>query len=311
MMTIYKLQQIWTYCLIVFITTLAMSVPDAISKENSLISLVYNDKLKAYQDVVKGFKSVLNASDYKVSYVDNIDYSPIDNNARLILALGSKAINLIPSKRDSFTASPQIISTLTLNNNLLMNTLDLAGISIQASAKTQLNWHKRILPDSRRIGVLYDPKNSQALINELRKIAPTLGLTIISAAVHSPTDLTSALKLLGREADTILSIPDKTVYSGKTAKAILLFSYRNHIPFIGMSASWVKAGAIYALDWDYVHLGQQCAELALTMLAGKKAGSIPLQYPKKEEYLLNLKTAKQLKIELSNKVINGAREVFQ
>lgn len=311
MMTIYKLQQIWTYCLIVFITTLAMSVPDAISKENSLISLVYNDKLKAYQDVVKGFKSVLNASDYKVSYVDNIDYSPIDNNARLILALGSKAINLIPSKRDSFTASPQVISTLTLNNNLLMNTLDLAGISIQASAKTQLNWHKRILPDSRRIGVLYDPKNSQALINELRKIAPTLGLTIIAAAVHSPTDLTSALKLLGREADTILSIPDKTVYSGKTAKAILLFSYRNHIPFIGMSASWVKAGAIYALDWDYVHLGQQCAELALTMLAGTKAGSIPLQYPKKEEYLLNLKTAKQLKIELSNKVINGAREVFQ
>lgn len=311
MMTINKLQKKWTYCLIVLITTMAMGVPKAISQENSLISLIYNEQLKPYQDIVKGFKSVLNNSNFKVSYVDNTDYSPIDNNSRLILALGSKAINLIPSKRDNFTVPPDIISTLTLNNNLLMNTPHLAGIAIQASAKTQLNWHKRILPDARRIGVLYDPENSQTLINELSKIAPTLGLTIIAAAVRSPTELTSALKLLGREADTILSIPDKTVYSGRTAKAILLFSYRNRIPFVGMSKSWVKAGAIYALDWDYVSLGQQCAQIAMAILDGKKANSIPLQYPTSEQYLLNLKTAKQLKVEFSNEIINGAIEVFQ
>ena len=288
-----------------------MAVPKALSQEKQLIGLVYNDQLKAYQDVVKGFKTLLNDSDYKVSYVDNTDYSPIDNNSRLILALGTKAINLIPSNLDNFTAPPEIISTLTLNNNLLMKTPNLAAISIQASVKTQLSWHKRILPDLRRVGVLYDPNNSQVLIDELSKIAPTLGLEIIAAAVHSPTELTSALKVLGREADTILSIPDKTVYSGKTAKAILLFSYRNRMPFIGMSKSWVKAGAIYALDWDYVSLGQQCAEIAITILDGKKASSIPLQYPKEEEYLLNLKTAKQLKVELSKNIINGAREVFQ
>jgi len=299
------------YALLALLCVTGVCAAQAMAQERPLISLIYNDKLSAYQEVIKGFKSVVNDSSFKVNYLENVDYSAIDENSRLILALGSKAINLIPSNQDNFRHTPDIISTLTLNNDLLQNTPNLTGIAIQASAQSQLNWHKRILPGAKRIGVLYDPKNSQALIEQLNEIAPTFDLEIIAVAVHSPTEITAALKRLGREADSILSIPDTSVYSGKTAKAILLFSYRNKIPFIGMSRAWVKAGAIYALDWDYFAIGQQCAELAIAILAGKKAGTIPIQYPNSEQYLLNLKTAEQLKIDFSTEIINGAREVFQ
>lgn len=304
-------QVIWKGALAIQIGFIILFVPNVMANNAVQISLVFNDKLQAYNDVIYGFKTTLEKNKIPVNYIENTDYRPINTNTQLILALGSKAINLIPKNRKRFTQTPDIISTLTLNNELLVNTPNLVGISIQASAQKQLTWHQRILPNKKRIGILYNPETSQALIDEFKQSANKLGLEIIAVPVHSPTELTSALKLLAREADTILGIPDKMVYSGKTAKAILLFSYRNRMPFIGLSKSWVKAGAIYALDWNYVSLGKQCAELAMSIIAGEKANSMPLQFPMKEDYLLNLKTANQLKIDLSDTIVAEAREVFQ
>ncbi|MFO0732606.1 MAG: ABC transporter substrate binding protein [Nitrospiraceae bacterium] len=47
-----------------------------------------------------------------------------------------------------------------------------------------------------------------------------------------------------------------------TAEPILLSTFRNKIPLAGLSTSWVKAGALYALDRDYLDIGSQCGEIA-------------------------------------------------
>jgi putative ABC transport system substrate-binding protein len=51
-------------------------------------------------------------------------------------------------------------------------------------------------------------------------------------------------------------------------KTLLLFSFRHKLPLIGLSETWVHAGALYALDWDYRELGAFCGRLALGQLAG-------------------------------------------
>ena len=48
----------------------------------------------------------------------------------------------------------------------------------------------------------------------------------------------------------------------QTAEPILLSTLKNKIPLVGLSSSWVKAGALYALDRDYVDIGLQSGELA-------------------------------------------------
>jgi putative ABC transport system substrate-binding protein len=90
-----------------------------------------------------------------------------------------------------------------------------------------------------------------------------------------------------------------------------LFSFRNRMPFSGLSASWVKAGALYALDRDYEDLGAQCAEMALKVLDGKHAGSIPPARPRKVRYVLNLRTAEHLKLNLPSELVDGAAEVYR
>ena len=106
-------------------------------------------------------------------------------------------------------------------------------------------------------------------------------------------------------------VTDQVVLSRQTAEAILLFSFRNRIPFAGLSASWVKAGALYALDRDYTDLGAQCGEMALRVRRGRRASTLPPETPRKILYALNLRTAQRMKLNLPKELIDGAEQVFE
>ncbi|MCA9452115.1 MAG: hypothetical protein KC584_05745, partial [Nitrospira sp.] len=64
--------------------------------------------------------------------------------------------------------------------------------------------------------------------------------------VETPQELPDALDSLPGNADVLWGFTDSVVFSPETVKGILLFSFRNRIPFVGLSTSWVKAGAVYA-----------------------------------------------------------------
>jgi putative ABC transport system substrate-binding protein len=79
---------------------------------------------------------------------------------------------------------------------------------------------------------------------------------------------------------------------------------------VGPSASWAKAGALYALDWDYADLGAQAAELAARIVRGAAPGAIPLVTPRKVPYAVNPRAAAHMKLEVPRDLIRHAREVF-
>lgn len=185
------------------------------------------------------------------------------------------------------------------------------GVLLEFPLETQLEWIRRFVPKSQAIGVLYNPAENREQIERAKKVAGRLGMRLIPREVHRPQDLPDALQSLAREADMLWAVTDKTVLSRQTAQAILLFSFRNRMPFSGLSASWVKAGALYALDRDYEDLGAQCAEMAIKILNGRRAGSIPPARPRKVVYVLNLKTAEHLKLSLPRELVDGAAQVFR
>jgi putative ABC transport system substrate-binding protein len=177
--------------------------------------------------------------------------------------------------------------------------------------ETQFQWLRNVLPQNRTVGVLFNPQENRRTIEEANRIAQSLGLLLIAVEVQTPQALPDALKSLAREADVLWGIPDQTVLSPQTAKPLLLFSFRNRIPFVGLSTPWVEAGALYALDRDYTDLGVQCGELALQILQGKPAKSLPPVSPRKIVYALNLKTAQYMKVDIPQALVAEARQVFQ
>lgn len=280
--------------------TVSMSLADG-----PIVAVVSNDEVSAYRQVVKGFKAAIVDELPEVKFVDLTD--EIAQKPALVFAVGSASVRRSLDKLNDV----ELVATMILNDELLKQRPQTTSILLQHSPLIQLQWHRRLLPQVKRVGILYDPKYNQTWVDAAKIDAAQLGLEIVAIPVFSAKNLSAALRAIGRQADSIMSIADQTVYSGKTAKTVLLFSFRNRIPFVGLSEAWVKAGALYALDWDYQDLGRQSGDIALKTLKGEQSQTAKSQLPANTLYQLNLKTAEQLKLKISQEYIDGAAKVYQ
>jgi putative ABC transport system substrate-binding protein len=204
-----------------------------------------------------------------------------------------------------------LVACMIVDEDDLGGARNATGVMLEIPLETQLEYVRRFLPETRTIGVLYNPLENGERIQEARRIAGRLGLRLVAQEVLRPQDLPGALDHVGREADLLFGMMDQMVLSRQTAQAILLFSFRNRMPFSGLSASWVKAGALYALERDYEDLGAQCGEMALKVLNGRHPSALPPAAPRKVVYAMNLKTAEHLKLSLPKELVEGAAELFR
>jgi len=175
----------------------------------------------------------------------------------------------------------------------------------------QLQWLRRIVPGAGTVGILFSPQENQAKVTAAIRLVKDTGLKLMPQAVDSPRALPDALDNISRTVDVLWGISDSMVMTPQTAEPILLSTLRNKIPLIGLSTSWVKAGALYALDRDYVDIGLQCGEVAGRVLGGTAPGSLTPMPPRKVTYAVNLKTAAVIDLELPPELIQGAAQVFQ
>ncbi|MDX1775893.1 MAG: ABC transporter substrate binding protein [Desulfobulbales bacterium] len=203
-----------------------------------------------------------------------------------------------------------LVASMLLSDNVMQKKPKHSGILLQFPAEIQLLWVNKFLPQATRIGILYDPARNSEWVKEANKSAQEMGLEIIAFAADTAAKIQSGLKYISKNADVLLAIPDKIIYSGKTAKMVLLFTHRNRIPFVGLSAAWVKAGALYALEADYGGLGRQAAELIREYLDGNPSDSV-MAYPEKATYTVNKKTSEHLHLEIDSELIKGAAKVFE
>ncbi|MGY2400568.1 ABC transporter substrate-binding protein [Pseudomonas sp. SDO5271_S396] len=106
----------------------------------------------------------------------------------------------------------------------------------------QLRLISSILPQARRIGVLYGA-DSEFLLPELRQHASPLGLEIVPQRWDNIGD-SRPLQTLFRNSDVLLGLDDPQLYNPKTAKNLLLSSYAQQLPLVGPNAGFVRAGSL-------------------------------------------------------------------
>jgi putative ABC transport system substrate-binding protein len=230
-----------------------------------------------------------------------------ENGTSLILALGSLALETA----DREAAGIPIVAGMVLREADIRRGRGVTGVFLEFPIETQFAWLLHLMPEVRRIGVVFNPAENRGTIETAGKVASRMGLELLAREVTTPPELPGALESLANRADVLWGISDNVVVTPQTARSILLFSFRNRIPFIGLSTAWVKAGAFYALDRDYRDIGRQCAELAVKVLAGADAGSLAPVPPRRVTYSLNLKTAEQMKMHVPSSLSRAAEQLFQ
>ena len=178
-----------------------------------------------------------------------------------------------------------------------------SNVSGQTGPK-RLEVLKMMLPDVRRVLVLLDTNNpfSQDAIVILRDAAKTLGVTLVEKHVGSTEEVGAVMKAVRPgEYDAFFHLGE-----GKVSGAIdAVISVANDVklPTMAHEESYAQKGmlAVYGPSWRL--LGRQCAGILHQVLRGAKPADIPIQSPLKFDFIVNLKTAKALGIEIPNRVL--------
>jgi len=185
-----------------------------------------------------------------------------------------------------------------------------AALVLEHPMEEQLKLIQKVLPRSTRLGVVYSNEHSARIVERARGLVAAHGLELVEVRIDSPAGLTKALKGLANRIDALWGVPDTSLYNPATSKAVLLFSFRHQVPFIGLSEEWVKAGATMGPSFDYEAIGRQCARMAGELLDGTPANEIGSRAPSVMPYTLNRHSIEQLNLSVASSVLDEAQHVY-
>lgn len=289
--------------------TLALGQAAPAAPETPSLQIVAPEGDATVDRVLLGLRGSLAGQPVNARYLslardDALDSLRRAENGTVFLSLGQRAADDILRVR----GAPALVGCLLPTNASLPRGEQVLAIPPEVSPELQAAWLRRLHGQARRVGLLYDPDFSARHVGRLTDALQNVGLQALPEPVRSPTELPAALQRLGRKADVILGLNDRTVFTPQTAKAILLFSFRARIPVIGLTDAWVRAGALYALEPDYEDLGRHCGLAALKMIG------LPRELPQQPARLvlsINLRTARHMRIDWPSDIRHMASKTHE
>jgi len=223
----------------------------------------------------------------------------------LILAIGIWALQVVVEEiRDIPVVFAMVLNPTTVIGQEAHN---ITGASMNVPIEQQIALLKKVSPQVRRIGVIYDPSKTGFLVRQAERIARDQGVRLVTKAIASSKDSFAALDAMQGEIDALWILPDLTVLAPESVQYMLLFSFRNKIPLLGLSENQARMGALLGLSFESGRdIGSQAAELANAILSGKSAGELPITAARKVRLTVNLKTAGKLGLQIPNEILEQA-----
>lgn len=294
---------------IILLITLFISPPSHAED----IAAVKSVDILPYRNAVKGFKEVVKANvyEYVMDGYNNLILIRLTETqgTDLIFTLGTDALTLV---KDEFRDIP-IVFTFVLNpaDAIKSRSPHITGIDINIPPEEQFNALLQVVPQVKRIGVIYDPSKSQSIINEAETAAKKLGISLVSRKIDSKSEAINAITMMEGNVDAIWMAPDTTAITPESIKYMLLFAFRNRIPVIGISDKYVKDGVLLALSFDSEDIGRQAGEVANSILSGRDIKKFSLIKPRTFKFSINLNTAEKIGIKIPERVIQIADKVYK
>ncbi len=130
----------------------------------------------------------------------------------------------------------------------------------------------------RELGVLLGPV-SVAQHEQLVELAATAGFSLHTAKISEQHELLPALNNLLKQSELLLSLPDPLVYNRRTAKGILLTTYRHRVPVVAYSKAYADAGATLSVYSTPEQIARQTARVIIDFFTDGKSALPEPQYP--------------------------------
>jgi len=166
------------------------------------------------------------------------------------------------------------------------------------------------VPRISRVAVILD-STGRVDPSPLHLAARALGLTlIVSDETATPDEFRSAFGALRRERAHAVYAP-QTPINVRHQNLIVELAVKYRLPSMYGSSEFVEAGGLLSYGASFTDLFRHAAVYVDKILKGTKPADLPVEQPMKFEFVVNLKTAKQIGVTIEPNVLVRADKVIR
>jgi putative tryptophan/tyrosine transport system substrate-binding protein len=177
-------------------------------------------------------------------------------------------------------------------------------------AAKQLELLTQAFPEKSRFAVLYDA-NSADQLSAAEEAAKSMPLELRPLKLEKPPyDFAAAFSTMAqRGAQVVLVLSSPPFVEHRPQIAALAIEHR--LPTMFVFRSYVDAGGLMSYGVEQSAMYCRLAAFVEKILKGTKPADLPVEQPTKFEFVVNLKTARAIDVELPTSILLRADEVIE
>ena len=280
---------------------------------------------------IAAFRTGMRHLGYIAGQTCDIDYRYADGNTERLRPLAQELIALDPgvffagepsAARAAKALSPElpiVCPVLTDSLSDLFASYARPGGSVTGLASIVEGLHAKLVglahdvfPALQRLGLLINPAgaNQAMFAEQVGAAASARGLTILREEAKTPSELAPALDRLAKAgAQVVMLAPNGMLINQR--KTIIRLALEARLPTMFEQRQDVEAGGFMSYGVNETEGSQRAATFVDKILKGAKPGELPIEFPTKIEMVINLKTAKELGVEVPLHLQQLADEVIE
>jgi len=171
---------------------------------------------------------------------------------------------------------------------------------------------RELIPSARVIAVLRNPSNPEtdAEVREVQTAADALEREIIVLSAATEAEIETVFADAVRQRAGAMMVASDPFFLGRREQIVALAA-RHRVPAIYQFRAFVEAGGLISYGTSLADAYKQAGLQVGRILKGEKPADLPVMQASKSEFVINLKTAKALGLDLPDKLLAVADEVIE
>jgi putative ABC transport system substrate-binding protein len=192
------------------------------------------------------------------------------------------------------------------------NVTGLSTISPELSAK-RLELLRETIPGLSRVAFLWNPDVRGAVLDyrETEAAAGKLRLQLQSVEVPTTEDLDRAFSAITKGRAQALIAPAAVPVLFMNRGQIVSFAQRNRLPSMYAQREFVEAGGLMNYGPNFADLWRRPATYVDKIVKGTKPADLPVEQPMRFDLVVNMRTAKTLRLTIPQTILIRATDLIE
>lgn len=191
---------------------------------------------------------------------------------------------------------------------------NVTGLSLMTAelAAKRLQLLKEAIPPLKRVAVLWNPDTAfhTNVKEQLNAAAAALSIKLVFVGAQQPENFDAAFSAMKKaNAQALYVLDDAFFFTHRTT--ILQLASKARMPVIYSERNFPDAGGLMSYGIFVEDLFRRAAGYVDKILKGAKPGDLPIELPTKFQLIVNLRTARELRLTIPQSILLRADEVIR